>query len=217
MWGISGRTGSVQGISGRAIVGGPVGRAEGRAEHRGGRRVRARPGVGGFLVAKRPWERAAGCHPPGVSRGPGSPEATSGRGAGSQAGLGAVTARHRPVPWPGSTANHFQSRCEICCFKRRGGAVSGCAVPAGARGVPAAARPLHRLARALLAPAARSRVLRHEAAFKMGGKKGKKKKNGGGGAKPPRPSLGEFLLPKMAAWRKPSVRASARASARARG
>lgn len=65
----------------------------------------------------------------------GAPQGARGRGA------GAVTASRRPVPWPGSIANHFQSRCEICCFKRRGGAVSGPRVPTGAQGGPGCCPP----------------------------------------------------------------------------
>lgn len=73
--------------------------------------------------------------------------------------------------------------------------MSGYAVPAGARGVPAAAHPLRRLARVLLAPAARSHVLRHEAAFKMGGKKGGKKEKWRWGGKTPAPVTGGISAP----------------------
>lgn len=73
--------------------------------------------------------------------------------------------------------------------------MSGRAVPVGARGVLAAARPLPQLACAPLTPTARSHTLGHAAAFKMGEKKGKKEKWREGGEKTPAPVAGGISAP----------------------
>lgn len=95
--------------------------------------------------------------------------------------------------------------------------MSGHAVPMGAQGVPAAPCPLPSslVSRSLLLPVPAQLGTWQLSKWKKKRKK-KKKKLREAGEKPPRPLLGEFLLPKMAAWRMP-VCDKHRGSARVQG